>query len=285
MTRARYVLKLVLSAGLAVLVLGALGVSSASAATAPAIKVCKLVPVGIEKKGLWNSPTCGSENVKEGKYAWAWADNNGKATIYCALIAGGFTESLCESGTSGPFSEFLLGDEEFPKLLGLLLLSILTGSVAKVATEIDCKDGDFHGTGATGSLTIETTITYLGCLASKPANCEVSNVGGTGGTLKTEPLDGKLESLTLTNFSPENAQGLFIKIEYKEGCGAALKGQVFPVSGSQMCEFGSAATTPAVEQLLNCTKKGSALKLGTEPATYEGLTHIKFEGLPYWKVR
>lgn len=280
MTRARYVLKLVLSAGLAVLVLGALGVSSASAATAPAIKVCKQLPAGLAGHGLWSASNCEGTSVTNGEFAWSWADNGGKATVYCILGGTLYADDLCETDNGkGPFFESLQA-ETFPKLLGLLLLSTLTGHAGGVATVIDCKDGDFRGTGASATLTIETTITYLGCLASSPANCEVSNAGEKGGTLKTEDLTGKLESLTLVNFNPE-AKNEFITIEYKLGCGKSLEKEKFPISGSQMCEFGAAAQTPAVEQLLNCTKKGSALKLGAEKAEYEGLVHIHFEGLPY----
>jgi hypothetical protein len=280
MVRARSVLRLVLSAGLAVLVLGALGVSSASAATAPALKVCKKVPSG--EKGLWNSSNCGGTSVASGEYAWSWADNGGAATIYCLLGGTKFTEALCEGAGTGPFGEVLKA-ETFPRLLGLLLLSTLIGHAATIATELDCKDGDFSGTGATATLTINTTITYLACTVVKPANCEVGNVGGAAGTIKTQELNGLLESLTLVNFTPA-AASLFVEVEYK-GSSCSLKADKFPIKGSQMCEFGTAAQTPAVEQLLNCKKTASSLTLGTEPATYEGLTHIHFEGLPYWKVR
>jgi hypothetical protein len=263
-----------------VLVLGALGVSSASAATAPALKVCKKVPSG--EKGLWNSSNCGGTSVVSGEYAWSWADNGGKATIYCLLGGTKFTEALCEGAGTGPFGEVLKA-EPFPKLLGLLLLSVLIGHAATIATELDCKDGDFSGTGSTATLTIGTTITYLACTVVKPANCEVGNKGGTAGTIKTEGLNGLLESLKLVNFTPEVAS-LFVEVEYK-GASCSLKEKAFPIKGSQMCEFGTAAQTPAVEQLLNCKKTESSLTLGTESATYEGLTHIHFEGLPYWKIR
>jgi hypothetical protein len=284
MSRARYVLSLVLSAGLAALALGALGVSSASAATSPALKVCKLVPLSGGLLGLYSKGEClESQNVVHGAWAWSWADDNSEATIYCVLGGSTYSEGLCEStsGTLG-FLEHLT-HEAFPDLLGLLLTSTLIGHAATIATEIQCPDGDFLALPATATLTIDTTITYLGCKALKPANCEVSNLKGIAGQLKTEPLTGKLESLTLNNFVPQVA-GPFIEIEYK-GSSCSLKEKAFPVKGSQMCKWSTEATKPATEQLLNCLKTESSLTLGTESATYEGLTHVHFAGLPFWKIR
>jgi hypothetical protein len=265
---------------LAVLVVGVSGVSSALAASAPAARVCKKVPTG--EKGLWNSSNCEGTSVVSGEYAWSWADNGGAATIYCLLGGTKFTEALCEGAGSGPFGEVLKA-EPFPRLLGLLLLSVLVGHAATIATEADCKDGDFSGTGATATLTTNATITYLACSVVKPANCEVNVGAATGGTIKTEGLSGLLESLTLVNFRPE-AASLFVEVEYK-GSSCSLKEKTFPIKGSQMCEFGTAAQTPGIEGLIDCKKTGSSLTLGTESLTSEGLIHGHLEGLPYWEIR
>jgi hypothetical protein len=276
---------LVLSAGLAVLAVGALGVSSASAATAPALKVCLKLPTGLKEHGLWNTSNCEGANVTNGAFAWSWADKNGEATVYCLLGGKLYAESLCETDNgTGPFLESLQV-EPFPRLLGLLLLSLLTGHAAGTATKIHCEDGKFSGTPATATLNTETTIDYTGCISTEPAGCEVSNPGSkTLGLLITNKLDGRLESLTLTNFTPETGTK-FIEIEYHGTPCKALLGIAFPITGSQMCEFEASASTPAIEQLLTCKTSGSSLKLGTENATYEGKTHIHLEGLPYWKIR
>jgi hypothetical protein len=187
------VLGLVLSAGLVALVLGALGVSSASAATAPAVKVCKKLPAGLTGKGLWLSEACPkTENAKEGTYAWA--ENHGKSTLYCLLGGTLYAESLCESDNKvGPFLE-VLTNEAFPKQTGLLLLSALVGHTAGIATSIHCEDGDFSGQPLTATLSSGIRITYLGCTVTN-AGCTVSNPKGTAGTIETEPLNGLLESL------------------------------------------------------------------------------------------
>jgi hypothetical protein len=277
----RRVLGLVLSVGLVALALGALGVSSASAATAPGEKVCKKVPSGLSGKGLYKEPNCTGNEVS-GAYAWAWADEGGKSTIYCLLKSGGpWGDPLCSTGT-GLFEEFLVKGEAFPKHTGLLLLSILVGHAATLPTTIHCGDGDFSSQPVTATLSQEITITYLACTVSAPANCEVDNAGGVAGTIKTEKLNGLLESLTLTNFTPAS-ENKFVEIEYK-GTSCTLKGDKFPIKGSQMCEWNAGSSEPAILHLLNCKKTGSALKLGEEKAEYEGLTHVSFESNPYWKV-
>jgi hypothetical protein len=282
MFRVRRVLGLVLSAGLVALALGALGVSSASAATAPAVKVCKKLPAGLTGKGLWLSEACPkTENAKEGTYAWAWAENQGKSTLYCLLGGTLYAESLCESDNKvGPFLE-VLTNEAFPKQTGLLLLSVLTGHAAGIATTIHCEDGDFSGQPLTATLSSGITITYLGCTVTN-AGCTVNSTGGTAGTIETQKLDGSLESLTLVNFTPEE-KSKFVEVEYN-GTSCALKEEKLPISGSQMCQWNSGSTEPAILHLLLCKKSESALKLGSEKAEYEGLTHVRFEGSPYWKI-
>jgi hypothetical protein len=275
---------LVLSAGLAVLAVGALGVSSASAATAPALKVCLKLPTGLKEHGLWNTSNCEGANVTNGAFAWSWADKNGEATVYCLLGGKLYAESLCETDNgTGPFLESLQV-EPFPRSLGLLLLSVLAGHAAGTATKIHCEDGNFSGTPATATLNINTTIDYTGCISTEPAGCQVSNPGSkTLGLLITNQLNGRLESLTLVNVTPNEANK-FIEIEFHGMPCKSLFGISFPISGSQMCES-EGGTTPAIEHLLTCKASGSSLKLGTENATYEGKTHIHLEGLPYWKIR
>jgi len=284
MSRVRRVLGLVLSVGLVALALGALGVSSASAATAPAVKVCKKLPTGLAGHGLWNASNCEGTSVTNGEFAWAWADNEGKATVYCILGGTLYADDLCESDNGkGPFFESLQ-TEAFPKQTGLLLASTLTGHAAAIATTIDCTDGDFTGQPVTPTLSTGVAITYLGCTVVAPAKCTVGNFpGGPAGTIKTEQLNGLLESLTLTNFTP-NAANKFVAIEYK-GAECSVKEKEFPITGSQMCKWNAGSTEPAVLHLLNCLKSESTLKLGSEKAEYEGLTHVAFAGNPYWKVR
>lgn len=271
-------MSLVLVAGLAVLALGALGASSASAA-----KVCKLVPSG--EKGLWNVSNCEGTSVVSGSWALSWATDSGAHTFYCVLDGTEFTEDLCEkTGSSGPFKK-AEATEEFPNLEGALLLSILVGHAATIPTTIHCTGGTFTGKSATQTLNTGTLITYTGCTVSAPASCEVGNVGGSAGTIKTEGLTGEQTSATstLVLFEPETLSK-FVEIEYK-GSSCSLKEKKFPIKGSQMCKFNAGSTTTlAVLQLLNCLKSESALLLGTEKAEYEGLTHINFVGKPFWKV-
>jgi len=279
MSRARYLFGLVLSAGLVVLVLGAFGVSSASAA--PVLKVCKEPPGALI--GLWKTNQCNGTNELKGKFVWAWPDNNGKATEYCVLGGKEFKDPLCEESSSGGPFLIHLTNEAFPRWLGVILLSVLVAHAGGVATTLHCEGGAFSGQPATKTLQIKNVVDYTGCTASVPANCEVSS-GGVAplGLIITNPLDGVLESLTLTNLTPEG--GLpFVTILYS-GASCALKNKEFPIKGSQMCEFNAGSNEPAEIHLLNCKKSGSALELGTEPASYEGLVHIHFPGLPAWKI-
>lgn len=228
---------------------------------------------------------CEGASVVKGEWALSWANNGGKNTVYCVLGGTEFTEDLCFTGGSGPFGKVEVANEAFPNLEGALLLSVLVGHAAGTPTTIHCEGGKFKGNSSTQTLNTGTFITYTGCTVSAPAKCEVSIPGGTAGTLETKGLNGEQASAAspLVNFTPE-ANSKFIEIEYK-GSECALKGNVFPISGSQMCTFNAGSTTTlAVLQLLKCVKSESALKLGSEKAEYEGLTHIKFVGEPFWKV-
>src|ERR1700690_2324840 len=178
MFRVRRALGLVLPVGLVALALGALGVSSASAATPPGVKVCKALTAG-PGKALYTNSNC-TGNTETGTYAWAWADGAAN-TWYCLLKSGGlWGDPLCSTGT-GKFEEVLVKGEAFPKQTGLLLLSVLVGHVATLPTTIYCKGGDFRPHPVTSTLSQEIGITYLGCAVLAPASCEVGNVGATKG--------------------------------------------------------------------------------------------------------
>lgn len=278
MSRARCLFGLVLSAGLVVLVLGAFGASSASAA--PKLKVCVEVPSG--QKGLWNNNHCNGTNEVTGTFAWAWPENNGAGTVYCLLGGTEFSEALCELGGNNKFQEVSFPNRPFPRWLGVLLLSVLVGHAATIATELHCEGGSFSGQPATLTLSIENAVDYTGCTVSKPANCEVSSPGAPLGLIKTKELNGLLESLTLVNLTPKT-ESLFVDVLYS-GSSCSLKNKTFEIKGSQMCEFNPGSNEPALIHLLNCKKSGSALTLGTEHAEYEGLVHIHFPGLPAWKI-
>ncbi len=286
MFRVRCVLGLVFSAGLALLVFGVLGAVSASAASAPALKVCKLVPSTL--KGLWGvgEPRCESSTyVENGEYAWSWADAGGAATFYCVLGGTKFTDELCEHLGPGNFGEALVV-EPFPRELGLLLKSTLTGELSGVKTEIVCTEGRFNGQPSTATLVNAIVIKYTSCSITKPEHCEPGNPGKPAGTITTEPLVGHLQSLKLVVFLPESGTTWF-ELEYKlpAGVDCVVHGQVFPIKGTQSCDFEPSAQTPAIDHLLVCKKTGSLLKFGTEKFTYEGVVHIHLEGLPYWKIQ
>ncbi len=290
MSKVRCALGLVLSAGLAVLALGGLGVSFASAATAlpPDIKVCKQLPVG-SLIGLWESAECGGSYVAAGKYAWSWADGGGTATIYCVLKqSGGFADNLCEKEQSGgPFGELLI-KEPFPKLLGLQLLSVLKGKLFTETTGIHCEHGRLVGQPATAKEIRETVVTYTGCIVEKPTGCQISNPGAlTLGELETKSLLATEETLTLVGFVPESGTA-FIEIEYHGsacGSGGVLNGKSSFISGSQKCEWEAGSGHPLIIHLLFCHASGSKLKFGGEAQTYEGGVHVHFEGEPYWKIQ
>ena len=289
MFRVKYVLRLVFSAGLAVLVLGVLGIASASAAS---LKACLKVPATALLLGLYKEPNC-TGNERQGVYAWAYPDpfNRGKSTLYCVLEShdeGLFREALCESFDAteeSPF-ELGLGGPAFPLELGLLLKSTLVGELIGVKTEITCTDGKFHGQPTTATLAEKITITYTTCSITKPEHCEPGNPGKPAGTLETNELVGHLQSLKLVVFLPTEPGTTFIEIEYKlpAGVNCVLHGNIFKVTGTQSCDFEPAAQTPEIEHELVCKKTGSLLKLGTEKSTYEGVVHIHLEGLPYWKI-
>jgi hypothetical protein len=270
---------------LAALAVGALAASSASALAGPAIKVCKPVVAG----GLYPTAagsTVGhcleSENTVSGSWAWAWPENGGKNTIYCVLKAGSFTEGLCETGPSGKFSE-LLREEPFPKLDGPLLLSVLTSSAAGLELKIHCLSGNFAAQPATTTLLTKTLLTYKECEVQKVPNCTVSGGTGGAGTIITEPLDSVLLSLTAIDFKPETGTA-FVVLAFG-GSSCALKSVKPEITGEQQCGFGAGVSEPALLHLVECKTTGSKLKLGLEPATYEGVAHVLVEGSLWWKIR
>src|SRR6202142_885808 len=155
MFRVRRALGLVLPVGLVALALGALGVSSASAATPPGVKVCKALTAG-PGKALYTNSNC-TGNTETGTYAWAWADG-ATNTWYCLLKSGGlWGDPLCSTGT-GKFEEVLVKGERFPKQAGFILLSVLVGPAAAFPPTIHCGDGDFSAQPVTSTLSQEIGI-------------------------------------------------------------------------------------------------------------------------------
>jgi hypothetical protein len=299
MSRMRVALRL--AAGVLVAVAaGSLGLSAgASGATAPALKWCAKAPAG--EKGLWSIDTCdpkttGQKDEVGGAYAWAWADTT-ESTFYCVLGGASFEDELCEhSGSHDAFLE-VLRKVVPPSGDAIVLLSILKSKIAGAENIIDCTGGNSEGKAASATLAIKLRVTYTGCSSVKPSKCEVSNKGGTGGTINTEDLVVHLLSLRLVLYEPE-ASKAFVELEYKnkgtETC--ALNKEVLPVEGSGFCEGEGTTQLPAIEHLLICKASGSLLKLGASTATYEGVNHVHLEAsasgiaagelqLPYWKIQ
>ncbi len=184
------------------------------------------------------------------------------------------------------FGGALEGGEAFPKELGLLLKSTFTTELVGIKTEITCTDGKSEGQPATTTLVKEILIKYTTCSIVKPEHCEPGNPGKPAGTIETKSLISHLQSLKLAVFLPESGT-TWLELEYKLSAGVdcALHGQILPVSGTQSCDFEPSAQLPEIEHVMVCKKTGSLLKVDTEKATYEGVTHVHLEGLPYWKIQ
>ena len=250
----------------------------------PALSICKKVPSG--QKGLWNASNCEGAYAGTGAYAWSWAGSS-TTTVYCVLGGSKYSDPLCDNevGTPKAFGE-TTATEVPPKLLGLQLKSTLAGEVSLTKTEISCTDGQFTGQPTSATVEAKVKITYTGCTVAKPEHCEIGNPSEPAGTIQTKELSGRLVSLKLVEFAPESGT-IFAEIEYKlpAGVDCVLHGKTVKFEGSQSCDWEPAAQTPAQDHLLNCKKTGSKLKFGGGSATYEGLTHIHLEGLPYWKIQ
>jgi hypothetical protein len=279
--RAKHVLDLALSGALTALAACALSAGPALAGE-PFLRACKKLPSGY--KGLWNSSTCEGTKVSSGEYAWAWAEGAGGETNYCVLGGSGYTEDLCETGGSGSFL-IRSTNEPFPKLYGLLLLSSLHSKVAGAAALVTCEAGQTEGQPLAGSLISGLTLEYTGCSVQKPAKCSIAGPpGGTTGIIKTKTLIGELEGLEV-NFRPASGT-TWVELEYKnkgtETC--PLNGDKVTLSGAQSCADSGHPETPALDHTIECKGSGSSLKLGTEPATYEGLAHVHLLGNLSWQI-
>ncbi len=278
-----------LTLGLAALALTAIAAPPASALSEPtALKVCKNVS-GLGLKGLWNSNECTGTSVTSGEYAWSWPQKEGKETVYCVLGGTEFTEALCGTGGGGPFKEAGLSSEKFPEYEGVLLLSLLTSTIGITTTKIDCKSGTFSGQPLTPTLSSKVKLLYQECSVVQPTKCEVksSNPVEPAGTISTTPLDAKLLSLSLVQFTPE-AESTFANLEYvnkgSETC--TIEKTQIPVKGSQKCQTGADPALPLSLHLIECFPSGGSLTLGTGStvAKYEGTAHVKIAGDLWWKI-
>ncbi len=277
-----------LTLGLTALALTAIAAPPASALSEPtALKVCKKVPAGL--KGLWKtSEECDTTNYEtSGAFAWSWPLNGGKDTDYCVLGGTEYTEALCGNGGSGPFEQVTLANEKFPEFEATLLLSLLTSTVGVTTTKIVCKTGTASGQPLTPTLGSNIKVLFQNCAVVAPAKCEIKSVGLPAGEISTRPLDAKLLSLSLVQFTPETAS-TFMELEYvnkgSEKC--AISSGSIPVKGSQKCQTGSDPALPLLLHLLECFPSGGSLTLGTGStvAKYEGTAHVKGAGDLWWKV-
>jgi hypothetical protein len=269
---------------LTALTVGVLGAANASAESAPYLKWCALVP-STELKGLWETDKCeGTEYVVNGKYAWAWAASLTE-TSYCVLGGSKFTENLCEHEGSGPFLIHTT-KERPPTIQGVMLTSKLDLKVSGAESQISCTSGSSSGEAESAKETLKEPLTYTGCTVVKPTRCLVANEGGTAGTIDTELVRSKLQSLDAVLVEPESGT-VFVTIEYKdkgtEEC--ALNALKLELAGSQTCEWEAGLNLASLDHLLNCKKTGSNLKFGANTATYEGVSHVHLSNDALWKIQ
>lgn len=276
--------RLVLLSMLAVMALGA--VASASSASAHQYIGCLKVVAGT---GGYKDSICKEAGgTKEYARAVVGANQHWWACFMVAAGKGKFSEPTCT--TPGSPEEWELEDTQVPaKVAGASKaesVSKLKSELDGVAITIACNKNKVAGDLETEGKSSNTKITYEGCAieGSWAKKCEVP------GTIPTNSLKDHLSSSGRIEdtFEPEAAGGNFVEIEIKAIPGKTCSiATTYPITGSQTCEVDTSNTNAETfkeEHETICKTSGSDLKLGPEPATYEGSDVVKLEGGGYWAV-
>jgi hypothetical protein len=252
--------------------------TSASASTyKPGIWLCVKVA---SNKGAFNNSVC-TNKAAAFNWTWAYFNSNTGELFACEQGHTEFEDSYCSipAGT-GPFGWVKWGAlHAFPGVIGA---SKLKGEVAGAKLTVECAKGK----STTGKLiekgaSKENILTYeeckvVGTLATK---CEVKSTLVTNDLKGSQTQSGRTED----TFEPEAAGGPFIEIELKAIPGkTCTPAATYKVTGSQTCEVDTSnavAKETKSEHELIC-KPGSNLKLGGNPAEYEGTVKNKLEVTP-----
>jgi|SRR5271166_461666 len=167
------------------------------------------------------------------------------------------------------------------KVKGTSTVSTLSATISGSTLTIECETDKFKGTLGTKGASSGTTIEYKKCKVTGAfaSTCTVP------GTLTTNTLKDQLSSSGRIEdtFEPETTGGTFIEIPVTGG--SCSIEHTYPIKGKQTCEVDSTnaeAETLAATHKLICKTSGSALKLGSNAATYEGNATIELEGGGNW---
>jgi len=150
-------------------------------------------------------------------------------------------------------------------------VSKLASTILKKAITIVCKKDKFSGELEEEGKS-KATITYEECSLEGLSGCRVPNI-------TANVLDRLVESekVTADEFFEKEGKGFTTVVI--EVC--TLKGS-YKVTGSQICKLPKGEEFASKHEI-ECTTGGSSLKLGTEPATYEGTATVELESKEEWE--
>lgn len=236
--------KLMLLCALAVMAVG--GVASTSASAQRAIAVCwRGSPPG-EK---FDNKECNSHNQVIQEWGW-WRLEEGRKV----------------------------------KVIGSSGVSKLQSELDGVALTIECKKDKFSGTLDEVDKNSGTVITYEECALTGgfATKCEVSSTLTTD-NLKGELTSGTRIENTFEPEGSAFIE-IEIKAKSGKTCAIAATYPIKGSQTCEIDKDNAEAEEGKEEHEIICKTSGSNLKLGPESATYEGSATVKPEGGEYWKV-
>jgi hypothetical protein len=182
-----------------------------------------------------------------------------------AVASASASASACPAEHEGDYAICYEGTEFEGKLEGTSGVSILKSTVLTKEVEIECT-ADTISVTAEDSGKSKGELHFTNCKVNKPAGCKV-----------TEPIVAKFTDQLNTppaaitdTFTGSGTAEEFTAIKIT---GCALEG-TYKIKGKQTCSFDANIGTDQVEHEVICTFAGSALKLGSEPATFSSTAKV-----------
>lgn len=200
-----------------------------------------------------------------------------------AVLAVGAIASASASATdvcSGGMKFVFCSDTNQPlvgaAVDGVSHLSLLLGTIGGAEAKFDCLKDDFKATlealGASKGL-----ILFLECKQQLPANCKLTPADEVSiHALFTAQVEGGHELSTFTG--SKGAGEEFAALEVAEGGGCAIPG-TYTVTGKQMVDMPKAGESLALHEIV-ALKRNSALKLGTEKASFSSTALVHLSATP-----
>jgi hypothetical protein len=185
-----------------------------------------------------------------------------------SLAVGKEGGGTCSGGSHFSFCD----DNQEPltgsSVLGTGGLALLAGHIGGAEAKFDCKSSDYQSTlEALGSAT--GLVRFLSCKLEKPAKCKLS-------AAQEAEVDAKFtikqESATLATFTGAGSGEEFVTLTVeKSGSETCAVPGTYPITGKQKVETPKGAVSLANQEMV-AKKTGSALKLGTETASFSSTT-------------